>query len=66
MSSRQVVVVGDWNAVLDPDIDPREASRITNKLDAKYFRVFVVNKFRQGMKLKKNGLGPVGASGLTF
>ena len=51
-SSRLVVLAGDWNAVLDPNLDRGGTSSGTNSLDAQYFRRFVkrldlVDKFRE-------------------
>ena len=50
--SKRVILVGDWNAVLDPDLDRGAISAGTNTLDARYFREFVerldlVDKFRE-------------------
>ena len=44
--------MGDWNAVLDPNLDRGATSTGTNSLDARYFREFVqkfdlVDKFRE-------------------
>ena len=44
--------MGDWNAVLDPNLDRGAISAGTNTLDARYFRDFVqrldlVDKFRE-------------------
>ena len=52
-SSKRVILVGNWDAVLDPKIDRRWGGRQdTYKLDAKSFRKFVerlnfVDKFRK-------------------
>ena len=50
--SKRVILVGDWNAVLDPNLDRGAISAGTNTLDARYFREFVqrldlVDKFRE-------------------
>ena len=50
--SKRVILVGDWNAVLDPNLDRGAISAATNTLDARYFREFVqrldlVDKFRE-------------------
>ena len=50
--SKRVILVGDWNAVLDPNLDRGAISAGTNPLDARYFRDFVqrldlVDKFRE-------------------
>ena len=50
--SKRVILVGDWNAVLDPNLDRGATSAGTNPLDARYFREFVqkfdlVDKFRE-------------------
>ena len=50
--SKRVILVGDWNAVLDPNLDRGASSTGTNSLDARYFRDFVqrfdlVDKFRE-------------------
>ena len=50
--SKRVILVGDWNAVLDPNLDRGAVSAGTNTLDARYFRDFVqrldlVDKFRE-------------------
>ena len=50
--SKRVILVGDWNAVLDPNLDRGAISTGTNTLDARYFRDFVqrldlVDKFRE-------------------
>ena len=50
--SKRVILVGDWNAVLDPNLDRGAISAGTNTLDARYFRDFVqrldlVDKFRE-------------------
>ena len=50
--SKWVILVGDWNAVLDPNLDRGAISAGTNTLDARYFREFVqrldlVDKFRE-------------------
>ena len=50
--SKRVILVGDWNAVLDPNLDRGATSTDTNSLDARYFREFVqkfdlVDKFRE-------------------
>ncbi len=44
--------MGDWNAVLDPNLDRGAISSGTNTLDARYFREFVqrldlADKFRE-------------------
>ena len=44
--------MGDWNAVLDPNLDRGATSTGTNSLDARHFREFVqkfdlVDKFRE-------------------
>ena len=39
--SKQVILVGDWKAVLDPNLDRGASSTGTNTLDARYFREFV-------------------------
>ena len=44
--------MGDWNTILDPNLDRGASSAGTNTLDARYFREFakrldVVNKFRK-------------------
>ena len=56
--SKQVILVGDWNAVLDPNLDRGAISAGTNTLDAWYFRDFVqrldlVDKFRERHPNKK-------------
>ena len=50
--SKQVILVGDWNAFLDPNLDRGAISAGTNTLDARYFRDFVqqfdlIDKFRE-------------------
>ena len=50
--SKRVILVGDWNAVLDPNLDRGATSAGTNSLDARYFSEFVqkfdlVDKFRE-------------------
>ena len=50
--SKRVILVRDWNAVLDPNLDRGASSAGTNTLDARYFRKFVerldlVDKFRK-------------------
>ena len=50
MPSKRVILVGDWNAVLDPNLDRGASSTYT--LDARYFHEFVerldlVDKFRE-------------------
>ena len=50
--SKRVILVGDWNAVLDPNLDRGAISAGTNTLDATHFREFVqrldfVDKFRE-------------------
>ena len=54
-SSTQVVLEGDRNAVLDPNLDWEGTSRTTNNLDVRYFREFVtrldlIHKFREREK----------------
>ena len=49
--SKAVILVGDWNAVLDPNLDRGATSAGTNTLDVRHFREFVerfylVDKFR--------------------
>ena len=39
--SKRVILVGDWNAALDPNFDRGAISAVTNTLDARYFRDFV-------------------------
>ena len=39
--SKRVILVADWNAVLDPNLDRGAISAGTNTLDARYFRDFV-------------------------
>ena len=39
--SKRVILVGDWNAVLDSNLDRGAISAGTNTLDARYFREFV-------------------------
>ena len=36
--SKRVILVGDWNAVLDPNLNRGASSTGTNTLDARYFR----------------------------
>ena len=55
--SKRVILVGDWNAVLDPNLDRGASSTGTNTLDARYFREFVerfdlVDKFRERHPIK--------------
>ena len=50
--SKRVILVGDWNAILDPNLDRGAISAGTNTLDARYFHEFIewldlVNKFRE-------------------
>ena len=50
--SKRVILVGDWNAVLDPNLDRGAISAGTNTLDSRHFRKFVkrlnlVDKFRE-------------------
>ena len=50
--SKRVILVGDWKAVLDPNLDRGAISAGTNTLDARYFRDFVqrldlVDKFHE-------------------
>ena len=50
--SKRVILVGDWNAVLDPNLGRGAISAGTNTLDARYFHEFVeqfdlVDKFRE-------------------
>ena len=50
--SKWVILVGDWNAVFDPNLDRGARSTGTNTFDARYFRDFVerldfVDKFRE-------------------
>ena len=50
--SKWVILVGDWNAVLDPNLDRRAISAGTNTLDARHLREFVqrrdlVDKFHE-------------------
>ena len=50
--SKRVILVRDWNAVLDPNLDRGAISSGTNTLDARYFREFVqrldlADKFRE-------------------
>ena len=50
--SKGVILVGDWNAVFDPNLDRGASSTSSNTLDARYFREFVerfdiVDKFRE-------------------
>ena len=50
--SKRVILVGDWNAVLDPNLDRGAITAGTNTLDARYFHDFVqrldlVGKFRE-------------------
>ena len=50
--SKWVNLVGDWNGVLDPNLDRGATSVSTNTLDVRYFREFVeqfdlVYKFRK-------------------
>ena len=50
--SKRVILVGDWNAVLDPNLVPALVAPLSNSLDARYFREFVqkfdlVDKFRE-------------------
>ena len=40
-SWKQLVLVGDWNVILDPNIDQGKLNRLNN-LDARYFRDFAV------------------------
>ena len=40
-SSRRVILVGDWNAVLDPSLDHGSSSSDANTLDAWHFCRFV-------------------------
>ena len=52
MPSKRVIVMWDWNAVLDPNLDRGATSAGTNTLDVRYFREFVerfdlVDKFRE-------------------
>ena len=44
--SKQVILVGDWNAVLDPNLDRVAISVGTNTLDARHFHKFV-DKFHE-------------------
>ena len=51
--SKRVILVGDWNAVLDPNLDRGAITVGINTLDARHFRDFVqhldlVDKFREG------------------
>ena len=51
-SSRRVILLGDWNAVLDSNLDWGNFSSATNTLDTRYFREFIerldlVDKFRE-------------------
>ena len=51
-SSKQIILVVDWKAVLDPNLDRGKTNRATNNSDAKYFGEFVakfdlINKFRE-------------------
>lgn len=51
MTSRRVILVCDWNDVLDPDIDRTWTRSGTNNLDVKLFRDFIdrldlVDKFQ--------------------
>ena len=41
ITSKRVILVGDWNFVLDPNLDRGAISVGTNTLDARYFREFV-------------------------
>ena len=50
--SKRVILVGDWNAVVDPNLDRGAITLGTNTLDARHFRNFVqrldlVDKFRE-------------------
>ena len=50
--SKRVILVGDWNAYLDPNLDRGAISAGTNTLDARHFREFVErlnlgDKFRE-------------------
>ena len=50
--SKRVILVGDWNAVLHPNLDRGAISAGTNTLDARHFHDFVqrldlVDKFRE-------------------
>ena len=49
--SKRVILVGDWNAILDPNLDRGAICAGTNTLDARHFRDFVhldlIDKFRK-------------------
>ena len=50
--SKRVILVGDWNAVLDPNLERGAISAGTNTLDARHFRKFVeqfdlIDKFHE-------------------
>ena len=50
--SKRIILVGDWNVVLDPYLDRGAISAGTNTLDARHFHEFVerfdlVVKFRE-------------------
>ena len=52
IASKRVILVEDWNGVLDPNLDRGAINVGTNTLDARYFREFVerldlVDKFRE-------------------
>ena len=54
-SSKRVILVGDWNTILDPNLDHSRTSSGANTLNAWYFREFVerldlVDKFRKTSK----------------
>ena len=39
--SKRVILAGDWNTVLDPNLDRGTSSTGTNTLNARHFRAFV-------------------------
>ena len=39
-SSKRVILMGDWNAVLDPNLDRRGVNRVTKTLDPRGFYEF--------------------------
>ena len=54
--SKRVILVGDWNAVLDPNLDRGAISAGTNTLHARYFRDFVqrldLTNFAKGIQIR--------------
>ena len=69
--SKQVILAGDWNAILDPNLDREAINAGTNTLDAKHFAslsndlISLIN-FAKHIQIRYLGLGPVGVPRPSF